>query len=169
MNDVFFGCNACLVMVDAGYRWATSNLERVGIIDRDNPVSNQAVLQASAYWSPEGAGTAWLTDGVLPRVDAFLRAHFDHDVRFGTFEDLVGPDDFGFLNWLDASADPDATPRYFIEVLRLTSWGQVVEWIKSQQTPPWWWLDSESGDAARRRFLELVNAEQPTARRPTSR
>jgi hypothetical protein len=143
-------------MVDAGYRWATSTLEEAGIVERDQPISGGAVLAAPLYWLPDEPGSAWLIEGVLPRVRDFLSAHSEHEVRFGDLDELAGSDDFGFLDWLDVSADAVITPRYFVEVLGFTSWGEVVEWLHAHEAKPWWWSDTEGGDAARRRFLDLV-------------
>ena len=112
MNEVFFGCMTCRVLVNAGYRWATSTLEEPAIIARDRPVEPAAVTAAPDYWRPpDGADSLWLSEGVLPRVRNFLRAHGTHTLRFGDFEDLAGTEDTAFLDWLDVSVEPVVGPR----------------------------------------------------------
>jgi len=159
MNDVFFGCVTCRVLADAGYRWATSTLESPGIVERGASVNAAAVRAASEYWSPpEEPASRWLIDGVLPRVRTFLESHASHELRFGDFEELAGTNDTAFLDWLDLSVDPEFSPRFFVEVLGLTLWVDVIDWVRSKEHLPWWWSDSELVDAARRRFGELAAA-----------
>lgn len=157
VNDVFFGCMTCRVLVDAGYRWAWSMLEARGIVTRDNLIEAQRMLTAPGYWSPpDEPNSLWLVEGVLPRVQAFLQTHRSHTLRFGDFEELAGTADAAFLDWLDLSRDSAVGPRYFVEVLGLSRWIDVVEWVRTSKTLPWWWSESDLVDAARRRFEEAA-------------
>ena len=93
MNDRYFACRACGVCIDAGYRWAWSELEESGIVRRRGAVDAAAVERADGYW--RGAEeSAWLA-GLLPPVRAFLWEHATHDLMYGDTEDvgLIPPDD----------------------------------------------------------------------------
>lgn len=159
MNDVYFGCRSCRILVDAGYRWATSTLEASGVVSRGDGVDVARVLACSSYWSPSGEeSNGWLNDMLL-RVRTFLERHVDHSLVFGDFEAVMGSEEAAFLDWLDVSSTPEIGPRYFTDVLHLSLWGDAVAWVRSQERAPWWWYDDELADAARRRFLELVGRD----------
>lgn len=159
MNDVYFGCRTCRILVDAGYRWAASVLEASGVVSRGDGVDVARVLECSPYWSPsEEESTGWLKD-VLLRVRAFLERHADHGLVFGDFEAVMGPEEAAFLDWLDVSSTPEIGPRYFTEVLHLSLWVDAVAWVRSQERAPWWWHDADLVDHVRRRFLELVGRD----------
>jgi len=100
MNTVYFARVDCSVLVDAGYRWATCELETPGVVARCARVSSSAVLAASTYWAPPNDRESdWLTHQVLPAVRAFLVEHHDHRSR-----DLTEPTQREF-----GSCHPDRT------------------------------------------------------------
>jgi hypothetical protein len=153
MNEVFFACPTCRVLVDAGYRWATSTLR--GIVERRVPFSAARLATAAEYWSASGEDSEWLTDEVLPDVRRFLDAHADHELLFGDLEEIIGLELLDELDWLDVSREPDPGPRYFVEVLGLELWGDAITWVKEHREP-WWWSLEDMRDTARRRFVEAV-------------
>ena len=158
MNDIFFGCLTCRILVDAGYRWAWSMLEARSIVTRGNLIEAERVLTARDYWSPpDEPNSTWLVEDVLPRVRTFLQTHESHTLRFGEFEDLAGPAELAFIDWLDLSVDPDVGPRYFIEVLKIRRWADVIDWVRASKHPPWWWSESDLVDSVRRRFEETAS------------
>jgi len=163
MKSCYFACMSCQTLVDAGARWATSTLEGNGVVSRSAPVDAAAVLAARAYWEPGADATSdWLSLDVLPKVRAFLGEHAKHaSLRFGDEGELMGAQDAAFLDWLDLSEAPIATPRYFAEVLALASWAQVEEHVESLATQPWWWSLDELKELTRARFNRLVNAGYP--------
>lgn len=153
---------SCRVLVDAGARWATSTLEGEGIVSRSAPADAAAVLAARAYWEPGADATSvWLSLDVLPKVRAFLGEHAKHELRFGDEDELMGTQDAAFLDWLDLSEAALLTPRYFAEVLSLTSWAQVEEHVESRATQPFWWSLDEVKTLTRSRFNRLANAGYP--------
>ena len=91
MNNVYFACEGCRMMVDAGYRWAYWELEHHGVVQRRKAVSVEAVLATAAYWAPDAEPPSkWLTDEVLPAVRLFLDVHSSHQVTYGDVEEIVG-------------------------------------------------------------------------------
>ena len=125
MNNVYFACEGCRMMVNAGYRWAYWELEHHGVVQRRKAVSVEAVLAAVAYWAPDAEPPSkWLTDEVLPAVRLFLDVHSSRQLTYGDVEEIVGTDPAALFDWLDFSHLPDLTPRYFVEVLRLDFVGQ---------------------------------------------
>lgn len=93
MNDRFFACRACGVCIDAGYRWAWSELEEPGIVRRREAVDVARMERGGGYW--RGAEeSAWLA-ALLPQVREFLGEHRTHDLIYGDVEDvgLIPPDD----------------------------------------------------------------------------
>jgi len=162
MNDVYFACEDCRVMADAGYRWAYWELEHPGIVHRRKPISAEAVGAAVSYWAPPvEPSSKWLTDEVLPTVRSFLTEHGPHRVTYGDAEEIVGPDPAALFDWLEVGHSPELTPRYFVDVLRLASWAQVLEWARTADRKPWWWDEPELKDRARVRFQEMAAAAQP--------
>lgn len=161
-KSCYFACMSCRALVDAGARWASSALETSEVVSRARPVDPAAVLAARDYWEPaEDATSDWLKLDVLPKVRTFLEEHAKHELRFGDEEELMGADDAAFLDWLDLSESPIVTPRYFTEVLHLTTWAQVEENIESRATQPWWWSVDGVHERTRARFDELANASYP--------
>ena len=162
MNNVYFACEGCRMMVNAGYRWAYWELEHHGVVQRRKAVSVEAVLATAAYWAPDAEPPSkWLTDEVLPAVRLFLDVHSSHQVTYGDVEEIVGTDPAALFDWLDFSHLPDLTPRYFVEVLRLDSWAKVLEWVRTPDRQPWWWDEAELMELARVRFQDIVSAAQP--------
>jgi hypothetical protein len=103
-----------------------------------------------------------LTDEVLPAVRSFLDMHGSHQVTYGDTEQVVGSDfPAALFDWLDVGYLPEITPRYFVDVLRLHSWAEVLEWARTVDRKPWWWHEAELMDSARVRFQELITADQP--------
>jgi hypothetical protein len=153
MNCVYFACDDCKVLVDAGYRWASGLLEDSGFVSRTSPVAVHIVRSATEYWS---AGAPWLRDEVLPGVRAFLSKHEGHRLRYGDEEEIEGTGEYAFLDWLEVGYDATASPRYFTEILGLRTWQEVIDWTMHQPFPPWWWSLEETRDAARVRFTELT-------------
>jgi hypothetical protein len=111
MNCRHFGCRRCKTYIDAGYRWAYWQLEHPGIVAIGEPISVEAVLAASDYWSPPvGEGSQWLVEGVLPRVRRFLAAHRDHGILY-IESDLVFDPEGPCADWIEVEdAEPGATP-----------------------------------------------------------
>ena len=112
MNGRYFACRACGLCIDAGYRWAWSELEEPGIVRRREPVDVAAVERADAYW--RGAErNAWLA-GLLPAVRAFLREHARHDPVYGDDEEvgMIPPDDPDHRTCRETGPGaPDAPPH----------------------------------------------------------
>lgn len=155
MNNVYFACSHCKVLVDAGYRWAMQLLHS-GAITRGVPFAPERVLAESEYWSPEGEDGAWLRNDVLPHARAFFAAHASHNLIFGDEEEIMGLEPEAFLDWLDTSKAGELSPRHFAETLGLTLWVDAVALVRGLPREPWWWSDEDLVDAARRRFLLLV-------------
>jgi hypothetical protein len=83
MNSRHFGCLRCKTYLDAGYRWAYWQLEEPGIVTIGEPVSVEAVLAASDYWSPPAEEESrWLVEGVLPQVRQYMAEHRDHGILY---------------------------------------------------------------------------------------
>jgi hypothetical protein len=164
MNNVYFACEDCRVMVDAGYRWAAHTLEESGIVGRRQTVSAERVLAAVTYWdAPSDLESKWL-DEVLPTVRAFLETHGQHRLTYGDAEEIVGLEPTAMFDWLDAGYLPEMTPRYFVETLGFRSWSEVLTWARATEDRPWWWDEPELKDSARTRFQEMVaRAAQPAA------
>src|SRR5581483_11094800 len=99
MNDLYFACRSCKHFVDAGYRWAYWNLERVGVVQRGQKVNIDAIFAATEYW--DGAATVASLDRVLTHARAFLRDHQAHDLIFGEEEDFITVDTLEFLDWIE--------------------------------------------------------------------
>jgi hypothetical protein len=152
VNSVYFACQKCRVMVDAGYRWAYWRLEHAGIVRPGAPVSAQEVFSATSYWSPPDEST-WLIDEILPAVRSFLEEHGEHLLTYGDEEEIVGLDPVAIFGWLEVG---QVTPRYLADVLGLRSWAEVLAWSERATSKPWWWSVPELQDAARRKFEELA-------------
>jgi hypothetical protein len=155
MNDVYFGCMDCKIYVDAGYRWAYWNLENAGAVTRGALVSAERVLSAAKYWAPPDESTSdWLLRDVFPHVRDFFANHATHSVYYGD-EDFLMPGDDDYLDWLEVGNAPARLPRYFAEVLRLRSWGEVERVLADPSKTPWL-FDHEELAKTRERFLDLV-------------
>jgi len=159
VNNLYFACTACHVFIDAGYRHAYWTLEHAGVVSTNAPVDIREVLDAEEYWAVDDV--EWLIK-LLPAVRGFLEAHRTHDVRFGDGENL-GPTpmfdgDYRLFDWLmDAGYVYKELPRYYVERLGFRRWAQVVEHVETTRDgPPWWWLDEEYREQARKKFLALV-------------
>jgi hypothetical protein len=112
MNRRFFGCRRCKTYRDAGYRWAYWQLEHSGVVAIGEPISVEAVLAESDYWSPPAEERSrWLVEGVLPQVRRYLAAHRDHGILYIESElvfDAEGP----FADWVEAAnTGPGAAPE----------------------------------------------------------
>jgi hypothetical protein len=96
MNGVNFACLQCRQFLDAGYRWAYHGLEKPGIVQQQQVIDVPRVLAANEYWdigdSPE---SAWLREGVLPKVRAFLAEHESHGIVYVEDEWLWNREDAG--------------------------------------------------------------------------
>lgn len=157
MNDVYFACGKCRVMVDAGYRWAYWELEHAGLVRSGAPVSAKDIFSSTSYWSPpDGPESTWLLEKILPAVRSFLNDHGDHPLTYGDNEEIVGTDPLAIFEWLEVGPDPQVTPRYLVDGLGLHSWAEVLDWSKGIDPKPWWWSVPELHDSARRKFEELV-------------
>lgn len=83
MNCVYFACPHCQSYVDAGYRWAYWTLEAPGIVGQKEIVEPSLVLSTGSYWDVDDSpASAWLREGVLPKVRVFLHEHRDHPVCY---------------------------------------------------------------------------------------
>ncbi len=157
MNDPHFACTACRVYIDAGYRWAFSELERPAHVSRGSVVDIDRVFQAESYWNPpDEDGSHWLRQ-LLPEVKAFLKSHRSHAVLYAeseSFLDVESPDQFDWLHIAGFVHQP--TPRYFAEVLKLQSWQHVETWVAANREPWWWQFFPEQYAWARRKFEALV-------------
>lgn len=159
MNDVYFACESCRVMVEAGYRWAYWELEHCGVVQHGAPVAVAAVRAAGGYWRPGGdPASQWLNDKVLPVVWSFLDAHVSHALTYGDVEEVAGIKPQAVFDWLDVSHSPELTPRYFCEIQRLHTWENVVSWVNDAPRKPWWWGETKLREAARTKFEALALA-----------
>jgi hypothetical protein len=162
VNDVYFACQKCHVMVEAGYRWAYWKLEQTGYVRRRAAVSAQSVALAVSYWSPpDEPASTWLKQRILPAVRSFLTDHGEHPLTYGDAEEIAGPDPVALWDWLEIGDTADATPRYLVDGLGMRSWDEVLDWSKGVDPKPWWWSEPELRDSARRKFEELAGAAQP--------
>ena len=90
MNNLYFACADCKVYVDAGYRWAYWELEKAGIVSRNQMVSVEAVLGADSYWNPPLEDSSnWLYQEIFPTLREFLSTHRFHKVVFGQEEEFA--------------------------------------------------------------------------------
>jgi hypothetical protein len=121
-------------------------------------VSVEAVLRAHAYWDGVNEA-AWLA-AVLPKVREFLGVHAKHRLSFGDIQRLEYPP-LEWLDWLNDDAHPDESPRYLVEVLGLSTWGDVERRYREQGRAPWWWHLADTRIAVRRRFEELTQGLIP--------
>jgi hypothetical protein len=158
MNDVYFACEDCRVLLNAGYRWAMALPGLPGFRDARGQVCVDVVMAAAEYWNaPHDPDSQWLRDEVLPSVHAFLAAHRTHRIDFGDF-DYLGSE--SALDWLQIGYWPEPTPRYFAEVLKLRSWSQVTDWLRTldeqRHCLPTWLHDPKALVEARKRFEALV-------------
>jgi hypothetical protein len=170
VNTLYFRCEDCKRYIDAGYRWAYWSLVAPGIVAQDDfgeggqslpIVSVDAVLKAQAYW--DGAAEApWLA-ALFPKVKEFLDVHGSHRLSFGDIQRLEYPPQ-EWLDWLCDDAQPDESPRYLVEVLRLSRWGDVEKRYRQGRRTPWWWDIAGERMAARRRFEELTQGVVPDGR-----
>lgn len=175
MNNVYFACGTCRVYHDAGYRWSYWALEHPGIIRRTEPVSVEAVLNASEYW--EGTSEPWLAE-LLPRVRSFLVSHREHEPAYGDWEEIIGDLNFEsmvFMDWIEESGlacqhSCSLTPRAFVERLGLRSWSEVAGYISDRpQMKPWWWGERGVEERARERFEWYVRNAFPAESSPDPR
>jgi hypothetical protein len=83
MNCVYFACSCCHKYIDAGYRWAYWKLEEPAIVQQPEVVILHRVLSAKEYWEIDNTPqSAWLREGVLPKVRIFLLEHQDHSIAY---------------------------------------------------------------------------------------
>lgn len=160
-SNVYFACTDCKVYVDAGYRWAVWQLEESGLVTRGTPAPVDRLLSARDYWAPpKHESSYWLEAEVLPSARRFLDEHRCHQILFGSTADFLSPDPDDILNWMQVGFLPVLLPRYFVERLGFESWDQVVGFIASQDSPPWWWMLEwdDLHDKARKKFQELINS-----------
>ena len=164
MNNLYFACCDCKIYIDAGYRWAYWKLEKPGIVTRGEKVDVDDVIAAETYWNPPGdENSAWLYEGVFPPLREFLRDHSSHRMIFGEEQDFA-PLDGNYFAWMQIGYLLVPTPRYLVEVLRFTSWDQVLDYMEKLPTPPAWWevtwdRDASPHDRARQKFEELVSQQ----------
>jgi hypothetical protein len=116
------------------------------------------VLSTDAYWKG-AADTPWLAVH-LARVKPFLVAHRAHRLSFGDFHRLHSPPE-EWLDWRCDDPDSDLSPRVFVEVLELTTWGEVTRYVESREQRPYWWDLADMRTAARRKFEELTQRVKP--------
>lgn len=141
MNRVYFACNRCRVCVDAGYRWCYWELEHPCIVEPGQRVDVARVLAHASYWNPPHDGESdWLYEKVFPPIREFFEKHGDHEIVYwGGGQEL--PDDFE-LSWLEVGYLSLPTVRYFVEVLKMQRWDQVLEWARQHSEEPggfpWW-------------------------------
>lgn len=139
-------------MIDAGYRWAFSLLEEPNIVSRASPISASEVLGAVEYWAPPDNGlNPELASTVLPAVREFLKAHREHELHYGDFFEITGAEPQATLEWLDRSRHATPTLRYFVEVLGLRRWTDILAWTRDNRKP-WWWGIDDIKDAVRVRL-----------------
>lgn len=169
MNELYFACRTCKNYIDAGYRWCYAHLERPGIVQKGQPISVEAVLQAEEYWHiPERQDdhAEWLRRD-LPKIKAFLEKHRNHEIIYGEDDFLWGDDgDEWDFDWLHEEENSDyaiKSPRYFVERLGFTDWKQVIAYCEEsgedeiyQIRRPHWWGHKDDEFAAKRKFEELV-------------
>jgi hypothetical protein len=168
MQNLYFACTDCKIYVDAGYGWASWWLEEPRLVERGKPVLVDAVLSSADYWDPPKTDASnWLNRDVLPAVRCLLQKHRGHRIVFGTASDFLSFGDDGFLDWLQVGSPAQLLPRYFVERLGFVKWDEVCEFVRKQETEPWWWLLEWEGlhDKARRKFEELVKSRTGTPHR----
>jgi hypothetical protein len=69
--------------------------------------------------------------------------------------------DYRLFDWLmDAGYVYEELPRYYAERLGFRLWAQVVEHVDTTANRPWWWLDEEYKERARKKFLALVSQSE---------
>ena len=140
MTDLYFACPECKAYVDAGYRWCYLELQRPGIVRLGEIVDVERVRAHQPYWSPPpGEGSAWLYNEVFPSGREFFTRHREHGITFCEDNDLS---DDVFLHWLQLGYCRSPSPRYFAEVLGLTSWDQVLDW-KARQVNYGLWAEGD--------------------------
>lgn len=164
MNNLYFACSDCKIYLDAGYRWAYWELEEPCIVERGEQVDVAAVLDAECYWNPpQEENSEWLYQEIFPVLKHFLNEHRLHKVIFGESEDFAPVESDSYFDWLQIGFLAGLTPRYFIEVLKLQNWGQVIDYVKQQQNKPWWWEyaydDEQTHHQVKEKFLELVRKQ----------
>ena len=160
MNEPYFACTNCRVYIDAGYRWAYSELERPRHAELGSEIDVDRLLEATAYWDPpEGAESLWLRQ-LLPEIRAFLLEHRSHSVLYAEGEDFLDTEDPEQFDWLHiAGYVQQPTPRYFAEVLQLQNWHDVKAWVASNREPWWWQLFPEQYAWAREKFETLIGGK----------
>lgn len=165
MNDVYFACKDCRVLLDAGCRWALSTLvDAAGFREASGLVCIDAVSASPECWNPpDEPDSRWLKMEILPSVHAFLSEHRNHRIDFGEFGALVR--DESFLDWLQIGYGPEPTPRYFAEVLKFRSWDEVTAWLSElderRYDAPGWRHDAVRLRDVRRRFEASVGKLVP--------
>lgn len=162
MNNLYFACCDCKIYIDAGYRWAYWELEDAGVVSRGQEIDVDTVLSAQSYWNPKPEEGSWLTEEVFPPLREFLGDHKSHRIVFGEVEDFAPDDDYA-IEWMQIGYMLSVTPRYLVEMLGITSWDQVVEYMgqEGRDVPTWyevtyWGLPSPH-EKGKQKFEQLVS------------
>jgi hypothetical protein len=162
-SNVYFACMDCKAYVDAGYRWATWQLEEPGLVRRGQPISVESLLTAGNYWEPaQRESSSWLYREVLPSARTFLLEHKSHRIVFGNTSDFLASGGDDILNWMEVGFLPVLLPRFFVEQLGLKTWDQVSSFVSRQDSAPWWWMLEwdDLHSKAKRKFQELVESKR---------
>lgn len=163
MNNVYFACTECKTYVDAGYRWAYSQLEKPKTVLKGTVVEADHLLSVDRYWKPEPSeGNSWLLS-TLSHAEKFILSHKAHRIVYGDIEHIMGPDpdeyeQFAWMNEHPAHAT-DLKPRNFIEQFGIRTWGEVTSYLASHPGKPWWYTLPSARMVARRKFDELILSE----------
>jgi hypothetical protein len=166
MNFLFFACCDCKIYINAGYRWSYWELEEAGIVKPGVQVNIENVLAAEKYWNPpKEESTRWLYKEIFPPLKLFVEKHKKHTIIFGEQESFTSPDTDEYWDWLQIGYILVPTPRHFVEVMGFKTWDEVEDYIKKQESLPWWWeLSWESQnwhEESQRKFAELVSQLEP--------
>lgn len=157
MNDPFFACNVCKDYIEAGYRWAHFTLEKTCTVTLGSVVNIQDVLEQEKYWAIGSDDSYEWLRALLPKIKMFLHNHKEHEIIYAEeefFIDFSHQRQFDWMNVEDTLARP--SPRYFAEILKLTKWSEVENWLVSNDELAWYGYDIAMRDYVRYRFDHLV-------------
>ncbi|HEY7116772.1 MAG TPA: hypothetical protein VH475_09310 [Tepidisphaeraceae bacterium] len=142
MEPRYFACINCRVYVHA-LVWCYIKLEHPGVVRPGDVIDVDGILSDENLWHSHA----------LPderAVRKFLEAHKRHRVLFWSNAHL--PNDLR-LNWLTFD-DPDSSPRFYVEVLKMTDWDNVVRWWEALGRR---WASDEQRDEFRRAFEDHLD------------
>jgi hypothetical protein len=161
MTFLYFACTECKIFIEIGSHWAAWSLDANGVTKRGEQISVEAVLSAEQYWNPpKEENSDWLYNEVLPSVQTFLENHKEHQIVFGTQDEVIARTDDEMFDWMEVGHLLQPLPRYYVEVLGFTSWEQVLDRIAQENKEPWWMTDWDDWPKkAKKKFEECVLAK----------